>query len=178
MMQLCHNDSSIQGNHIPDHTKFPDFSSGDSNIAFDVCFNDNIKYSTACFIHEQENHHLCFNWLLCWTVCKNWLWFPRTFPPFPQTILQFSDFSRWVMTGTCRRLQTAVWHGAAQRCRHVSRGRPHGRWHGGHRPKWQWWGSRASWWQSGRRLTHTSYTRIDWLSSTWYATVFHKIDEK
>jgi len=49
---------------------FPDFTSGDSNIAFDERFNDNITYSTGCFIHEQKKHQLCFNELLCQIVGK------------------------------------------------------------------------------------------------------------
>lgn len=43
---------------------FADFSTGDGDIAFDVCFDDNITYSIGCFIHAQENHHLCKK-LLC-----------------------------------------------------------------------------------------------------------------
>ena len=49
---------------------FPDFTSGDSNITFDERFNDNITYPTACFIHEQKKHQLCFNGLLCHIVGK------------------------------------------------------------------------------------------------------------
>jgi len=54
-----------------DHIKLPDFSTGGSNTAFDVHFNDNITYSAGSwlFIYEQENHHLCFKRFLCQIVC-------------------------------------------------------------------------------------------------------------
>jgi len=36
-----------QADHFQDHIKFPDFSSGDSNMAFNVCFNNNMTYSAS-----------------------------------------------------------------------------------------------------------------------------------
>jgi len=43
----------------------------------------------------------------------------------------------------------AWWHRAGQTWVQPTSCLPHICLHGGHVPKWQWWGSRFSWWQSG-----------------------------
>lgn len=49
-------------------------------------------------------------------------------------------------------IQTAVWQVAEHLCSHVFLSIPHIWSHRGHSPKWQRWGCRDGWWQSGGTL--------------------------